>query len=175
MTRTVPVLPTEVPGNFSTAALFNVQTAAFNYLLTQPAFSGYQGSVQTLTTAVWGAITLDQETVDSDGGHSTVTNTSRYTCQVAGWYLVWGVVAFANNVTGLRASKIFKNGAAILGGEGLGAPGATVGSTSSCFTSVQLAVGDYIELYAFQQSGGNLATLNNGEAASTLTALWVRS
>lgn len=38
---------------------------------------------QSVPNGTWGIITFDSEVEDSHGGHSTVTNTSRYTCMVS--------------------------------------------------------------------------------------------
>ena len=155
---------TWLPGMRITAARLNL-----------PAFNGYQTTPQTLTTAVWTAISIDTETFDTDSGHDNVTNNTRYTIQVDGLYVILGTVAFAASATGLRGSKIFKNGAVLIGSETLIAPGPATGTSAVCQIAAQLVAGDYIELYGFQQSGGNLNTLNNGECASTLLVTCIRT
>lgn len=139
-------------------------------LLNGVTFSGYQsaGAVQTHTTSVWTVINFDLEATDSHGGHSTVTLNSQYTVQVAGDYTITAGVAFAANATGVRGAKIFLNGAAIPRGETLIQAAATVGTTPMITIVHPCIVGDIITVLGFQASGGNLATLSNGEAASHL-------
>src|SRR5690348_12981216 len=108
MARTVPVSVQEAPGNFNTAALFNAQVKALNDFLTAPpVFSGYATTAQSIPNAnAMTALNFDTEVLDSDGGHSTVTNTSRYTATVPGTYLVFGFVGWANTSGGDRRIQI---------------------------------------------------------------------
>lgn len=176
MPRTVPVMLTEVPGNFITGALWNAQVGALgNFTIGVPFFSGYQVSTQSITNNTWTAVTLDSEYFDDDGGHSTVTNTSRYTCQVAGRYVITGTVFFSPNATGLRGSKITKNGTTVTGSTSFLAAAPSVGSTALCTIPVQLAVGDYVEVFAWQGSGGALSTLSSADGCCVLTAQWVHN
>ncbi|MDJ0345240.1 hypothetical protein QMK19_03740 [Streptomyces sp. H10-C2] len=176
MARLAPVTATVAPGQFSTAALENAQVRdSVAFFLNVPYFAGYQTSVQLIGNAAWALINIDTETQDFDGGHSTVTNTQRWNCIVAGVYELSPVTAWAANGTGIRGVRVFKNNVAIPGGEGLVAAGSVTGTTASAFTSVQCAVGDYIEIWGYQSSGGNLNTQSNGEAACALTCKWVKN
>lgn len=182
MPRTVPAMPTESPGNYNTGALFNATTKATgDFLLGSgsngvPRFKGWASAAQTLasgTTDV--AITLDTEDYDSDSGHSTSTNTSRYTVQVAGTYRITAIGGFANNATGNRKLGINLNGS--------NARGATVQlgaiSTNSWCACVSvdlpLVVGDYVEMVMWQTSGGNLATAASIGFGPALTVCWISS
>lgn len=99
---------------------------------------------------------------DNWSGHNNVTNNTRYTVQVAGTYRVSGVVTFASNATGTRAADIQKNGTRIASN----ASGSSFVQAVAGFISVQVpaanvvcAVGDYLEMGAFQNSGGSLNTV----------------
>ncbi len=76
---------------------------------------------QSVPNATWGIITFDAEDVDTYGGHSTTSNTSRYTCQYAGWYRIGGRAAFAANATGSRGARVHINGNYIPGAATLAA------------------------------------------------------
>lgn len=131
------------------------------------------GSTQTLTTGVFTAITFTNETIDRRGQHSTSSNTSRVLATAdLGTYAVFGQVAFAGDTTGDRRAKVITNGTTdLLGNWGIYPSGATFG-TASCFGIwVPAASTDYIELYGFQSSGGNLATAASGAFTSSLM-LW---
>jgi hypothetical protein len=133
-----------------------------------------QTAAQTLTTGGYAALNFDTEDFDSHNGHSTVTNTSRYTAVLAGIYEVSGGAAFAANATGRRLARLAFNGT-VIGGSLAGIPAntATVGYSVRT-TLVRLAVGDYVELQALQESGGNLATfITNAEFQSTMVVRWV--
>ena len=108
---------------------------------------------QSLTASVWTATLFDAEDIDAANGHSTTTNTSRYTAVAAGKYRITGAVSFtwasgtADFGVGFR-----KNGS------GTGIVGLVSGSTNILYTQpaaagyivaptvyVALAVGDWVE------------------------------
>jgi hypothetical protein len=137
--------------------------AMSNFQLNRPQFSIYQGVSQTFTTATFAAVTFDSSLVDTYNGHSNSTNNSRYTAQVAGSYLIAGGTGWASNATGGRGGSFYKNGATPIGAS------TVVGAVSGVLTIapltaalVQLNVGDYVELWGYQSSGGNLATVGGG-------------
>jgi hypothetical protein len=177
--RTVPVMPTESPGLYITSALYNASVKGLgDFLTAPPVFSAYQGTTQAIGNNSFTSATLDTERTDPDGGHSTVTNTSRYTFQVAGWYLALGVAAFANTSTaGSRAAKLLMNGTtAVPSSEQLTLPTTTTASTVPTFALVQANVNDYIELQIYQNSGGSLNTavnLTGWDWSTSMTLLWV--
>lgn len=148
---------TWLPGQRITAARLNL-----------PQFSGFASIAQSIPNITWTTLSLDSETTDTDLGHDLVTNNSRYTIMVAGTYLIIGTATFAASATGLRGSKILKNGSVIQGSGSHIAPGPTVGTTALCSTTVPLVVGDYIEVAAFQASGGALNTLISTDVCPTL-------
>ncbi|MCX5285699.1 hypothetical protein [Streptomyces sp. NBC_00198] len=180
MPRTVPVIATESPGYFITAALWMAQfAAAAQFSIGSgsngvPRFRGYQTSVQSLSDNTWTPLTLDTEAFDSDNGHSTSSNTSRYVVQVAGTYNILGHAAFTANATGNRAARINVNGTAIPGSfvKGLAA---TASHSSGVSTSAQAvcAVGDYIEVYGLHTAGTALNTAAGSDVACALGVFWI--
>lgn len=118
-----------------------------------------QTSAQTLTTGVTTAILFGVEDIDTHGGHSTVSNTSRYTCQVAGTYQLSGYISWASSIAGARKAWWRRNGSDINGSESVADSDITgVIGTVARTILVDLSVGDYVELVGTQESGGNLAT-----------------
>jgi hypothetical protein len=185
--RTVPAIATEAPGNYETAALWNAQVGGIMQWLVGsgsnglPMFFGYQATAQSVASGTGGAvITIDTEIIDTDGGHSTVTNTSRYTCQVAGYYLIWGNVTWTTNATEERITWYTKNGTTIVGGASVQANPVTSGHVSVIpgnLLVVPLAVGDYVEMMGAQVSGGALTTQcdTTGGKNSSLLCLWIHA
>lgn len=161
-----------VPGQFVTGALWNANVYNGLTFLGAPPIAALRQSVaQSLVNTSWVAITLDAEDTDSYGGHSTVTNTSRYTCQLTGWYTACGVVAFAPNVTGFRAARLQVNGTAENGTityvpNNGSAESVAVTPTRDIF----LNSGEYLEVAGWQSSGGSL----NTSATVPASGLWVR-
>lgn len=161
---TVPVIRTFVAGEIVLASYFNTNiNGPISFLLAPPIFRGRQTTLQTLTTATFTAITMTTEDVDSAGGHSTSSNTSRYTFQYAGWHDVSGGVGFASNATGYRAADLRVNGTAVNGTQ------SNIPALNSSISNVVLGtelifgnVTDYVEMFALQASGGNLDTSVGG-------------
>ena len=101
------------------------------------------------------ALTFNSEVWDTDNCHSTVSNTSRLTCNTAGVYMVVGHAWFAANGTGTRSLQIYKNGVAVAN---VRIENPTAGGSTLMMISkiIDLAVNDYVEFYVLQSSGGNL-------------------
>lgn len=126
---------------------------------TWPVAALRQNSAQTFPTGFWQTIAFDLEDIDTASGHSTSTNTSRWTCPSgqAGTYRVEGGVAFGSMANGLLVnSRIVKNGVptlAMTGSYGVygGSGGTGVVTGAKLLT---LAVGDYVELQGYVNSGG---------------------
>lgn len=145
-----------------------------------PALADLRQTVaQTLANNVWTAVTFGAEDIDTNGGHSTSSNTSRFTCTLAGTYLFVGGVSFATNATGQRYCRWHVNGSEVFG---VGANTDPVAAAPTMLAArpmlTTLAVGDYVELAAFQSSGANLDTYISagaGYAQSGMSAARVAS
>ncbi|MEV7584383.1 hypothetical protein [Streptomyces erythrochromogenes] len=149
--------------------------ADFLTLLERPPLAVlYQTVVQSVPNGTWGVITFDAEIVDTYGGHSTSSNTSRYTCQYAGWYRVGGRAAFDPNSTGSRGSRVHINGNYIRGAATLGGAGNLSGIPYTEHI-LYLQPGDYVEIAGGQNSGGSLSTANANEAASYMYVEWIHA
>jgi hypothetical protein len=145
-----------------TAAKLNADVRdSYNFLIATPHAVLRKSSNQVIASGAETAITWEVEVVDSDGGHSTVSNTSRYTAQTAGWYHVTATLAADCSAnTGMREIVIRKNGD---GNTRQGRQDFWPAPNGSQFdryylttaTHVFLNVNDYIELMHFQSSGTN--------------------
>jgi hypothetical protein len=117
--------------------------------------------VQSLTTGTATAITFgasDTEVFDTDGFHSTTTNTSRITIPTGldGVYIVTAGAGFAVSATGARYVSIYKSGTQDANTR---IPANAVALSQTLVTTstvLQLSAGDYVEMYCFQNSGGAL-------------------
>jgi hypothetical protein len=117
-----------------------------------------------ISNNVWTAITFDSELLDSDGYHSTSTNTSRITIPSgkAGKYFVFGGGFNSTSTTGYQLLNVWKNGARIISGQDLGTTNVDADSGRPTFVFIfDLAVGDYLELMFRQDSGGSVSTGGN--------------
>jgi hypothetical protein len=112
---------------------------------------------QSLSNSTVTIATFDTETVDTNGFHSTVTNTDRLTVPTgyAGKYLVVATANFAGNGTGIRQLLLYKNTTQIA--ENVISTNSFSGSTNAnAQIIVDLAVGDYMSMSVWQNSGGAL-------------------
>lgn len=88
---------------------------------------------------------------------SSGTNPTRLTAQVPGRYMAVASMRWASNGTGFRTGEIRLNGTTIIGrhAQAFVAAGSPTQYTL-CSMPVSLAIGDYIELIAWQNSGAAL-------------------
>ena len=158
---TVPATRVWVAGEVVTDAFMNNNlSAVLNFLLAPPTFQGRQTSAQSLTSGSYTPITFDAEDVDSVGGHSTVTNTSRYTAVYAGWAEVQASTGFATNATGRRLNKLRMNGSTDVSGSDV-ALFSGITNTIKVVTpamKIYFNVNDYVESLGAQESGAALNT-----------------
>lgn len=129
----------------------------------------------------YSAISWDTEDEDTDpdgtGGHSTSVNTSRYTVRYPGVYRLSGGIGYAGNTTGVRGCAWLLNGATIDGSDVmLQAVGDALTATRVPARAmlVRLGEGDYVELGAFQNSGGGALNTATTSAAPNMNVEWVR-
>lgn len=173
---TVPSTRTWVAGEVVLDTHFNNNIRdVLNFLLAPPIFDGRQTVAQSLTSGTYAAVTLDAEDVDSAGGHSTSSNTSRYTAVYAGWAEVTQKAGYASNATGRRLIKLRTNGTTDVNGSnatmfsGVTNTLALTGPTKKVFFNV----GDYVEMMAAQESGGALNTAVTGPEQSVMGYRWI--
>lgn len=121
-------------------------------------------ATQSIDSSASTAVTFDSERWDTDGLHSTSSNTSRITFQRSGKYVVGGNVRWDNNATGLRSVAIRLNGSTFLA-----YTQDTVVADSEEYQQVSclydFSVDDYIELVVYQTSGGSLDLLSYANTA----------
>lgn len=170
-------VPTFAAGVAPTFGQLTALGQAMNLAINPPRVQAYEQTTnQSLTSATYTALTFSAETFDSDGMHSTATNTSRFTCVTAGTYRFHGFLTFAaGNTTGSRFARWYKNGAAFAPVPlfNASAQAQVVGINADAF--IPMAVGDYVELMAYQSSGAALNVQNTGGFGSFCEAIWVSS
>jgi hypothetical protein len=126
-----------------------------------PPFVGvkvFQTADQSMSNATFTAITFNSETFDTDGFHSTSVNTSRLTVPSgkAGYYLVSAQLAYNGNPTGQRQAEVTVNASGGFAKFIQLNAGSSYVPQPKGVTILNLAVGDYVELNGYQDSGGAL-------------------
>lgn len=112
-------------------------------------------NISTLNTTNT-TLTFDSERFDTDNIHNLAFNTSRLTCRTPGIYSIKGQVRFTANATGRRELLIFLNGTITLAAIDVVAGVTGTDWLDQVSTLYALGIGDYVELVAWQSSGGNL-------------------
>lgn len=115
-------------------------------------------SNQTISNATWTAVNWNSEDFDTDGFHDNSTNSSRITIPSgkAGKYLFRTSIGFVSgNSSGRRVMTFYKNGSSLAKSYSeVPAAEFTYFGTSMI---IDLVATDYIEIFVFQSSGGDLA------------------
>ena len=171
----MPVVPSPptISSGIVTTSQYNQYRDAINFLLRPPAFKLRQSAIQSLTSGAWTALTFDAEDTDTDidavGGHDTAANNTRFTARYACYYQLGFMPNFAASATGQRGGRFAINGVTVTGSESfINATSAGGPELPASTTIVFLAIGDYVEAQALQNSGGAL----NTSANSTLHGVW---
>jgi hypothetical protein len=109
------------------------------------------------------ALTFDSERYDTTSFHSTSVNTGRLTAPTDGYYAIGAHIVHDANATGVRSLFLRLNGATFIGAIEVNA-GTTGGrgTVLSVSTTYQLSATDYVEVIAYQTSGGALNVLAAG-------------
>ena len=133
-----------------------------------PGAKAYNASAQSTSHNTWTALNLTSEWWDTDSFHDTVTNNTRMTIPtgLGGRYLLYGYFLFTAGGTGTRYGAFFKNGS-----QNYVHPCVVSGSDGpfcQLTTTLDLVAGDYIELRAYQASGGALNTGSTSGYEATL-------
>ena len=128
---------------------------------------------QSIANATYTTLTFNQEVYDTNAFHDTSTNTGRFTVPAgkAGYYEICANVVFGKtSATGDRDFRLTKNGSVLVyAGE---VPGSTGAVPTLGFTYIaNLAVNDYIEIQASQESGGSLTVFTSAYPAFFFTYL----
>jgi len=133
--------------------------------------SAWNSAAQSVNNTTWTILTFDSENFDTSAIHSTGANTGRMTIPsgMGGYWRFTAYVQFAGNTTGLRAIDLYKNGVSVGPMVRVGSPPTTNDVFTLTLNSVlSLVATDYIELYAYQASGGALNVGNASQPQGTL-------
>jgi hypothetical protein len=130
--------------------------------------SVYKSAAQTISTATATYLTFPNELYDTNAFHDNSTNNSRLTVPSgkAGKYLLSANTAWRNNATGQRTMYIYKNGTTLLNAVTIPGVSASIDVYATTSYVADLAVGDYVEMQVYQNSGGNLDVLWETYASS---------
>lgn len=171
---TLPGTPTTyVDGEQITAALLNAELRDSLAFLRQPPLLKVRGvAAQAIANATYTAVTFDTNDLLRDLTHSTSTNPTRLVVATAGVYQLAGQVSWNANTTGSRVARWAVNGTGVDVQSAYTASAAMITFPAPTI-AVQLAAGDYVELQAYQSSGGSLNLNAGGSNATSALMTWL--
>lgn len=168
----VPTAYTWTVGELQTAAKMNAYLRDLaTFLLNRPSARLRHSVTQSLTTSTSTALLLDTEDTDTDGGHSTVTNTSRYTCQTAGTWLAMASVPWTGNATGKRETYFRVNNTTDYHSVAIDCNRNVTHATATSGL-IPLSVGDYVEIWGYQDTGAGLGTNQSFHRGVQFSLIW---
>lgn len=112
-----------------------------------------KSGTQNITNNTTTVITFDQESYDNDTMHDNVTNNSRITFTTGGKYTISFYALYGANATGYRYTDVLLNNTTAISIDSRTGVNSDVSGALCSFDYVFVAT-DYIELRAFQNSGG---------------------
>ena len=104
-----------------------------------------------------------------NGGFWNSGSPTRLTAPASGLYLIGGNIQFAHNTSGRRILRILINGSNYIADQRSNATAASSDLALNVNTIYPLSAGNYVELRAFQDSGGSLNVL----AADFTPEFWI--
>lgn len=134
----------------------------------------YKAANQSINNNAITTLTFDTERWDNDNMHDGA-NPTRLTCRTPGLYVVTAGVEFATNGAGQRQVMIVKNGVTFIALDGRQTPAAALPARFVTTAQDLLAVGDYLEIQVFQNSGGALNVTAAPQSSSEFRACRVGS
>lgn len=127
-------------------------------------------STQSIATNTLTAVTFNTEAIDTNGYHSTSSNTDRITIPSTkvGKYMVTGSISMSASSTGARVVKLSKNGSVIYE---TSFPATSSGTSFGIISFVvDCASADYLTLSMFHTAGGNLNVAGTDTAGTGATS-----
>lgn len=135
-----------------------------------------QTAAQTLTAGVLNPITFTTEDLDLLSGHSTSSQTSRYTPPVPGWYGFSSQVGYAGgSADSSRYCGLLKNGSAVAGSGTQHYSLQLIAQTvSSSMVAIQMnGTTDYVEVYGSFSSGTQQTQVASAQHQSRMTVVYL--
>lgn len=148
--------------------------AQANFLLNPPIARIRQGVAQSIPNAANTAITFDASDFDTYSGHSNVTNNTRYTTVVPGYYQIAAIVNILTTTSNGAWAFLRLNGTTAISPLTAG-PVPSASTSRSWFVDSLLwflNVGDYVELIVNQNDGSAKNTNIGSNQYCVMTIKW---
>lgn len=111
------------------------------------------------------ALGFTSERWDNDAMHDNSTNNTRLTANTAGLYLITATVGWADNTTGQRCTLLKVGGSTIIADQCAPTPTGARNVYNNVTTVYTLSAGEYVEVLAYQNSGGQLNVITEANVS----------
>lgn len=139
------------------------------FLFTPPCFRAYHNTTQSVNSSALTFLALNSERFDTDTMHDNATDNSRGTVKTAGRFLFGMTLSWPNAASARRIASLQVNR-----GFNIGRDEKTTADCSHAFDALYaFAVSDYVEIEAFQASGGPLSVPASSSFQCELWAHWM--
>jgi hypothetical protein len=135
-----------------------------------PAFSAYDSAGTSVASGTFTKLAFATEEFDTNNNFAS----SRFTPTVAGYYQINGYYLTAAASVGLMSCQIYKNGAVYKYGSQTPNSVNVAGSVVSSMVYMN-GTTDYVEIYAYQASGGTYTSYVSGLVTSFFNGSMVRA
>lgn len=129
---------------------------------------------QTIGNNAVTAISFGVATYNHGRGLWVIGSPTRVTAVIPGVYSFTGAIRYAANATGLRSALLRANGSTLFSAASEGNPSGTNDTPVVVAGEFELAAAEYVELTAYQNSGGDLIAQAQPSYANFLTVSLVR-
>jgi len=138
----------------SSGDTFTLGSGVLQSNMLYPAFLLESNTTQSIGHASFTKATNLSEVFDTDNAVSS----QRFTVPTgkAGKYILHGSSSWPGNATGQRITSIYKNGSEALRFASIASSSSNNNAGQTGSGILDLSEGDYLELYVYQSSGGNL-------------------
>lgn len=133
-------------------------------------FSAYANANQAVASGVFTKVTFGVEDFDSGGNFAS----SRFTAAVTGIYMFSGQIRCAGTDMGAVAVSLYKNGVAFNQCEGINRTSASSPLTGRISGILQLAAGDYVEVFGIIVATSPIFEFNSLSATSRFMGTLIR-
>ena len=170
----IPTMETFAAGQRWRADDVNSQVRdAVTFAFTAKSCRATSAAATSISDSTWTSLTFNNESFDTDGWHSTSTNTDRITPNLPGIYRVEVNAGFAANPTGMRGLRILKNGSTDISDVQRSASPAGTASLMYVATTINMnGSTDYLTAQVWQSSTAPLA-LTTSASSTTFIVTWI--
>jgi len=152
----IPLAAVRIDAAGAILSVTDLREYAYHRMQGAPAVRAYHNAAQSIPNAAYTSLAFNSEDFDTDALHDLAVNNSRLTATIPGKYRISANISFEENAAGFRLAAIRYNGVQLAAQQTIPSIGGAIYTSLSLTTTLDMAVGDYVEVRVYQSSGGAL-------------------